>query len=266
VRRAGAWRDRPLAALATAVQAVRAAVLLSLALLAARCAGTGSGTAALSAWPALAEVAAAPPHAGLSEETAGAAAARWTTVGPGRGGGAVGTRDDWGRSGAIETRHVTLLAGVRSLDSDWALIDDQYALGVEVDEHDATTAHGFEAGLLLGHDDDSAIDPFFGLGEVDLESDAIQAWAGWRRTFRPQERGLHPYVAAGLAVLWTTSRARRPASPSRRTTSRRPRTCARTWRSKSASPLASASTTGTCSRTSTSCSGRTSRPTRTSWC
>jgi hypothetical protein len=113
-------------------------------------------------------------------------------------------QDEWGGGGSSSgTRYVTLLGGTRSMDGDWAPVDDQDTFGIELDETDPASGDGWEAGLLYASDDASILDPFFGLGNVSLDVDTIEVYSGWRRTFRAMQDGFHPYVAAGLAVLWT---------------------------------------------------------------
>jgi hypothetical protein len=113
-------------------------------------------------------------------------------------------QDEWGSQGAASgARYVTILAGAYSLDDDWEPIDDQGAVGFELDESDPATGEGWEAGVLYAEDDDTFVDTLFGLGSVRVESDTVQIYSGWRQTFRPQQQGYHPYRAAGVAVLWT---------------------------------------------------------------
>jgi hypothetical protein len=113
-------------------------------------------------------------------------------------------QDEWGGGGSSSgTRYVTLLGGTRSMDGDWAPVDDQDTFGIELDETDPATGDGWEVGLLYASDDGSVFDPFFGFGNVSLDVDTIEVYSGWRRTFRAMQDGYHPYVAAGLAVLWT---------------------------------------------------------------
>jgi hypothetical protein len=115
-------------------------------------------------------------------------------------------QDDWqGRhADAWRSRHFTLLGGMRSLDEDeWAPLDDQPTFGIEVDEYNRGDGEGYEFGLLFAGEDDDVLDPYFGLGTFDVESDTLEFYAGWRKTFRALEEGYHPYIAAGLAVLFT---------------------------------------------------------------
>jgi hypothetical protein len=93
-------------------------------------------------------------------------------------------------------RHVTALVGVRLMDDDWEPVEDQIAFGFEYDETDPANGHGWEAGLLLAGDDDDD-------GPDDVSTGAFQAYGGWRKTFRHDARGVHPYVGAGVAILLT---------------------------------------------------------------
>jgi hypothetical protein len=94
-------------------------------------------------------------------------------------------------------RHVTAMLGVNLLDDDWDPVDDQFVLGFEFDNTDPEHGHGFEVGLQLAGDEDEQ-------GANDIYSATTQIYGGWRKTFRPQpEADVHPFVAAGLAILWT---------------------------------------------------------------
>lgn len=58
------------------------------------------------------------------------------------------------------TRHVTGAFGLRMLDeSDWEPVDDQLAVGAELDEYDPATGHAYEAGVTYSEEDDD-IGPF----------------------------------------------------------------------------------------------------------
>jgi hypothetical protein len=101
-------------------------------------------------------------------------------------------------------RYATVVLGERRVDDDWEPLDEQPVVGIIFDETDAATGHGIEVGLTYAEDDDSAIDPVFGLGPADVEVETMEFYVGWRRTFRQAEQGLHPYVSAGATGVRTS--------------------------------------------------------------
>lgn len=109
--------------------------------------------------------------------------------------------------GAFRDRHATLLLGMRQADGDWDLdpidLEDQVALGVEVDVSDAE-GHGFEIGLLYANGDDGGdfVDPDLGFVSLDAEADTLEVYAGYRRTFSPDPE-VHPYLGVGGTVQRT---------------------------------------------------------------
>lgn len=111
--------------------------------------------------------------------------------------------DDWDDD---DTR-ITMMLGQRSLDddSDWDPVDDQYAVGLEIngyfDDHSDNDAaddddngreggHGYEVGLNYSKDDSS-----------NVEGELIDLYGGYRYTFRPDSDDVHPYLSAGVAVV-----------------------------------------------------------------
>lgn len=95
----------------------------------------------------------------------------------------------------MSSRHVTFLVGERMLDEDdWDPVEDQWAGGVEVDGTDPDSGHGYEVGMTYSRDDDDD-------GPVDVEGNTFDVYGGYRYTFRPDERAIHPYLSAGLAVI-----------------------------------------------------------------
>lgn len=92
----------------------------------------------------------------------------------------------------LDTRHVTLLFGRRSMDDgDWDPVEDQWAGGLQFDAYDWDTGHGFEVGTSYSKDsDDTSIPPF---GEVDVKGSTLDLYGGYRHTFNLDDDhdGLH---------------------------------------------------------------------------
>ena len=96
---------------------------------------------------------------------------------------------------SMSDRHVTLLLGERMLDeSDWDPVENQWAGGVEVDGTDPDSGHGYEFGMTFSRDDDDE-------GPIDIEGNTFDVYGGYRYSFRPDERSIHPYLSGGLAVI-----------------------------------------------------------------
>ncbi|HZL99475.1 MAG TPA: porin family protein [Planctomycetota bacterium] len=95
----------------------------------------------------------------------------------------------------MTSRHITILLGERMLDDDdWDPVEDQLALGVELDGTDPSTGHGYEVGLTSSYDEDD-------VGPVDVEGSTFDIYGGYRHTFRP-DPAVHPYLSAGLAWIF----------------------------------------------------------------
>jgi hypothetical protein len=107
--------------------------------------------------------------------------------------------DEHAHSGS---RHVTLMLGERWLDEgQWHPLDDQFTLGVEFDESNPVTGHGYELGLLHSGDDaDGAAVPGFPTA-TSADFEVFELYGGYRHIFRGFDDDLHPYVSLGLSVM-----------------------------------------------------------------
>lgn len=94
-------------------------------------------------------------------------------------------------------RHITILAGVRELDDDTAEaldVDEQFLLGVELEQHDRSSGNGFEAGVSWSSEEESN-------GPFEAEATMLDLYGGFRKTFQPEDADVHPYVAVGGALI-----------------------------------------------------------------
>jgi len=98
------------------------------------------------------------------------------------------------------SHHITLMGGKRWLDDDWDPLDDPPAFGLEFDDSNPASGHGYEVGVLYTNDDDDETLPI--IGEVKAETTTYELYGGYRHTFDAGESGLHPFVSAGLNVMY----------------------------------------------------------------
>jgi opacity protein-like surface antigen len=99
-------------------------------------------------------------------------------------------------AGSYGVRHLTLLVGERNLSDNVAEqldLDDQTVFGLELDEFDAATGAGWEAGLAFSDESQD----FSG---VDVELKMSELFGGYRHTFLLQET-FHPYAGVGVAFV-----------------------------------------------------------------
>jgi len=101
---------------------------------------------------------------------------------------------------ARENRHITVMGGQRWMDNDWDPLDEPVAFGLEFDDSDPGSGHGYEVGVLYTNDDDDDTLPIF--GSVEAEATTYELYGGYRHTFRADDSGLHPFVSAGLNVMY----------------------------------------------------------------
>jgi opacity protein-like surface antigen len=131
-----------------------------------------------------------------SEPAAAPAAGEWTAASLRPEAAVAEPASPQGAFSGMSSRHVTFLVGERQLDDDdWDPVEDQLATGVEVDGTDPDSGHGYEFGLTYSQDDDD-------VGPVDVEASTFDVYGGYRYTFQPGDQGIHPYVSAGLAVIY----------------------------------------------------------------
>jgi opacity protein-like surface antigen len=98
------------------------------------------------------------------------------------------------------SRHVTLLLGQRMLDEDdWDPVDEPIAAGVEVDVVKTASGDGYEFGVLVASDEDDFDHPVF--GDVDVESELIELYGGYRHTFVEVDEDVQPYVGGGGTLI-----------------------------------------------------------------
>ncbi len=96
-----------------------------------------------------------------------------------------------------DVRHLTILAGVRELDDDTAEaldVDEQFLLGVEMEEHDRTSGNGYEVGISYSSEDENN-------GPFEAEATMLDLYGGFRKTFQPEDADVRPYVAVGGALI-----------------------------------------------------------------
>ncbi len=90
---------------------------------------------------------------------------------------------------------LTAFLGQRDMSSssDWEPVDGQFSIGLEFDSYRPADWVGVEAGFFYAKDDSQGA---FGQStEISL---------GARKTFSVGESGIHPYVGAGAAYVWST--------------------------------------------------------------
>ncbi len=90
---------------------------------------------------------------------------------------------------------LTAFIGQRTMSSgsDWKPVDEQTTIGLEFDSYRPTDWVGVEAAFFYAKDDSQGA---FGQStEISL---------GVRKTFTIGESGIHPYVGAGAAYVWST--------------------------------------------------------------
>jgi len=96
-----------------------------------------------------------------------------------------------------DVRHITILAGVRELDDDTAEaldVDEQFLLGIELEEHDRTSGNGYEVGLSYSSEDERN-------GPFEAEATLLDLYGGFRKTFQPEDVDVRPYVSVGGALI-----------------------------------------------------------------
>lgn len=95
---------------------------------------------------------------------------------------------------AADVTNFSVLVGLRSLDEDdWKPVEDQLAIGVEVDQYDPNDAFGWEVGIQYSSDDGSVLG-------TDVGGSMTEFSFGIRKTFMTSGR-FHPYLGGGLAAV-----------------------------------------------------------------
>lgn len=137
-----------------------------------------------------------------SAAPSGSAWSEWGSTADAAPAAGSGAAQDWrGRhvSSQADPRHVTLLVGARQMEKDtWIPVENQTAFGLEFDETDLATGHGYEFGVAYSDDDDS--EDLLGV-DLDIEGETAEVYGGYRYTFRAGEEGYHPYVGLGVSVI-----------------------------------------------------------------
>jgi hypothetical protein len=94
----------------------------------------------------------------------------------------------------VYTRHLTVAYGEQTVTDDDAQIldiDEERVYGLDYDSFEAPSGHGWECGANVASADGS----FMGL---DGDYQTRELYAGYRRTFLTQVRGVQPYLSIGV--------------------------------------------------------------------
>jgi hypothetical protein len=125
----------------------------------------------------------------------------WSTLEPSAAvSGLTGSASSSSPAVARSGRHITFMGGKRWLDNDWEPLDEPAAFGLEFDDSNPGSGHGYEVGVLYTNDDDDESFPI--IGEVEAEATTYELYGGYRHTFDADDSGLHPFVSAGLNVMY----------------------------------------------------------------
>lgn len=103
---------------------------------------------------------------------------------------------------SLPLHNMNLLAGSRMLDeSDWEPVDQQWTIGLEADTYKQNTGIGAEVGFQYARDEGEANVP--SQGPASIEGENYEFYAGARKTFPLFSDRVFPYVAMGLAWVYS---------------------------------------------------------------
>ena len=103
---------------------------------------------------------------------------------------------------SLPVHNVNILAGSRMLDeSEWEPVEDQLMVGIEADTYKPNVGIGAEVGFQYSLDEGDA--DVSGQGPADVEGENYEVYAGARKTFPLFSDRVFPYVAMGLAWVYS---------------------------------------------------------------
>lgn len=107
-------------------------------------------------------------------------------------------------TGKVGTHSIHVLLGKAMLDKDdWEPVDEPLVLGLGYAREGARDPLGFELGLQIGADEETAD---LGFGPMDFTSSFVELAGGVRKTWL-RDRVVQPYVGGGLSLINVSAEA-----------------------------------------------------------